>query len=413
MVLAPPNSALAAWVRQLKPSASTSASESARRSAADLTRPQMRLFSELSPQLPNDAILTADCPGLLVAGGHPGRPGSAGNRRHESVLHRSHGLCRHRGEVRPIRPRLLKVDFLQGQHIRIEAANAVTQPLRIHAVADGAAVQNVKSGYAHTFSGERIEKLLARSATWVTGESAADVDALTRLRRSRACVSALTSGVDVDRFTPVGPALARTGLHRVLCLAPNPLWSNGFDIAIIVLPRVPDTELVLAETDAGNRTHDEARARLRHLATGLGVADRVRFAGTVADAELPMLMRSADVVACTPRQPPRATTVLPAMSSGVVVVALSVGVLNDAVVDNVTGLVLSPESPAGLTAALRSLLVQSFQCESMSAAGRARALSRFAWDRIALDALNVYRQLGAQRWVLPDLQSTGGPVVQS
>ncbi|WP_156763585.1 glycosyltransferase, partial [Mycobacterium scrofulaceum] len=42
----------------------------------------------------------------------------------------------------------------------------------------------------------RVEPLLARSATWVTGESSDDVDALSRLRRSRARVSALTSGVD-------------------------------------------------------------------------------------------------------------------------------------------------------------------------------------------------------------------------
>lgn len=241
----------------------------------------------------------------------------------------------------------------------------------------------------------RIEPLLARSATWVTGESSDDVDALSRLRRSRARVSALTSGVDVDRYNTSGPALARTDLHRILSLAPNPLPCNGFDIVVRALPRIPNTELVVAETEASNRQHNEARAGLQRLAAELGVAERVRFAGNVAGDELPMLLRSADVVVCTPRQPPRATAVLQAMASGVVVVAFGVGVLKDAVVDNVTGLLLSPESPAGLSSLLRNLLAQSFQCESMGAAGRSRAVSRYSWERIALDALNVYQLVGA------------------
>lgn len=258
----------------------------------------------------------------------------------------------------------------------------------------------------HDAERSRIEPLLARNATWVTGESSADVDALARLRRSRGRVSLLTCGVHVERYTPTGPALDRTSLHRVLCVAPNPLRYNGFDLAIKALPRVSRTELVLAETEATNRDHDEARARLGDLVAGSGVADRVRFAGPVAPDELPMLMRSADVIACTPRQPPRATTVLQAMATGKVIVAVAVGVLGDAVVDNVTGLVLPAESPAKLAAVLRSLLAQSFQCESMGAAGRSRALSRFSWDRIALDSLNVYRQLASQSRTSRDLQAS-------
>jgi len=258
---------------------------------------------------------------------------------------------------------------------------------------------------------KRIEALLARGATWVTGESTADVEALTRLRRSRARVSVFTCGVDVERYTPTGPVLARSDLRRVLCLAPNPLPSNGFDIAISALARVPGTELVIVETLLTNPGYDQARAELRHLADQLGVGDRVRFAGTVAGDELPMLLRSADVVACTPRQPPRATTALQAMACGAVVITFAVGVLSDVVVDNVTGLVLSSDTVGGLAATLRTIVGQNFQCESMGAAGRCRAVSRFAWERIALDAQNIYRQIGATS-VVAKLAVGGGPVMQ-
>ena len=247
----------------------------------------------------------------------------------------------------------------------------------------------------------RIEPLLARSASWVTGESTADVDALSRLRHGRTCVSVLTCGVDVERYSPTGPTVPRADFRRILCLAPNPLPHHGFDIVIDALPGVPGAQVVVAETQSSNGDHDEARSALQRQAAELGVADRVQFAGTVPEAELPKLLRSADVVACTPRRPPRATPVLQAMASGVVVIALPVGVLTDAVIDDVTGFVLPPNDSRGLAAALRNVLNQRFQCESMGAAGRGRALSRFAWDRIALDALNVYRQVAEEKLTSP------------
>ncbi|OCB24510.1 glycosyltransferase [Mycobacterium intracellulare] len=262
---------------------------------------------------------------------------------------------------------------------------------------------------AHAVNGSerrRIEPLLARSAAWATGESSADVDLLAQLRRSRARVSALTCGVDSERYTPAGPEIARDGLQRVLCIAPNPLQHNGFDIAISALYRVPGAELVIAETEATNTAHDDARAQLQYLAKEFGVADRVRFAGTIPGDEMPMWVRSADVMVCTPREPLRPATALQAMASGVVVVAATVGALADVVLDDITGVVLPPENPVGLAAALRRLLAQRFQCESMGAAGRSRAQSRFAWERIALDALNVYQSLGAQGRASTDLSST-------
>jgi glycosyltransferase involved in cell wall biosynthesis len=123
------------------------------------------------------------------------------------------------------------------------------------------------------------------------------------LRRSWRRISILSSGVDVERFSAVGPSAPRGDFNRVLCVAPNPLWCNGFDMVIRALPRLAGTELVLAETSPADAGHVEARADLEELAAEPGVAERVHFAGTVADGELPRLMRSSYVVACTPRQP--------------------------------------------------------------------------------------------------------------
>jgi len=242
----------------------------------------------------------------------------------------------------------------------------------------------------------RLEPLLVRNAAWVTGGSSAEVDALARLRHSRARLSVLATGVDVERYVPAGPERIHNDPYRVLCLEQNPLRCNGFDTMIRIMPRLPGAELVIAETAAADCRHDQQRAGLKRLAAELGVRDRVRFLGTVVGDELPTLLRSADVVACTPRQSPRATTALQAMASGVVVVAVAVGSLSDTVVHGVTGLLPSPNKPDELVAALKALQMQRFQRESMAAAGRSRAVSRFTWDRIALDARNIYEKTISQ-----------------
>ncbi|BBY22084.1 glycosyltransferase [Mycobacterium stomatepiae] len=244
---------------------------------------------------------------------------------------------------------------------------------------------------------QRIESLLARNARWATAECSAEPDVLARLRHGRERASVFCGGIDVEQFAPTGPVLECTDPHRILCVAPNPLLDNGFDIAVKALPRVPATELVFAETGATNRAHDQARAKLRRLARELRVADRVRFSGTVPGDELPMLLRSAAVLVCTPRQSQRATPVLQAMATGLAVIALPVGALSDIVVDDVTGIVLSADNPVELSAALRSVPVQSFRCKSMGAAGRSRALSRYTWRRIALDSLAIYGKLSSAR----------------
>ncbi|WP_099224213.1 glycosyltransferase [Mycobacterium persicum] len=242
----------------------------------------------------------------------------------------------------------------------------------------------------------RLEPLLARNATWVTAGSTDDVSALARLRRTRARLSVLSAGVDVDRFTPVGPALARGDQHRIVCVAPDPSPDSGFDATIRALPKIPAAELVIAESAPAGSRHREARRALENLAAELRVSNRVRVAGPVAAHELPALLRSADVVACAPRQAPRAGAALQAMASGVAVVAVSTGALVDTVVHSVTGLLVSPNDHRELAIALKTLQGQSFQCAGMGAAGRLRAESRFTWERIALDALNIYRQVSSQ-----------------
>lgn len=255
-----------------------------------------------------------------------------------------------------------------------------------------ATVSGARNGRSADSERARLEPLLIRGADWVTGGSSAELDVITRLRRNRARTSVLSTGIDVERYACTDPTWLDNGTHRIVQVAPNPQPCNGFDKTIQVLPHLPDSELVIAETSVNDARNKRERAKLKRMATELGVSSRVQFAGCVAAEDIPPMLWSADVVACTPRLAPRATSALQAMAAGRVVVGTAVGALMDTVIGNVTGLLVSPTKPHELAGALKMMQQQRFQRQSMGSAGRSRVMSRFTWDRIAQDALSIYHQ---------------------
>ena len=168
---------------------------------------------------------------------------------------------------------------------------------------------------------------------------------------------------------------------------------KGFATAIAALAAVPGAELVIAGGPEPGRVADDPEAqRLLELAARLGVADRVRLRGQVTRDEMPSLLRSADLVVCTPWYEPFGIVPLEAMACGVPVVAAAVGGLIDTVVDGVTGELVPPTRPEALAATLRRLLGDPAQREAYGIAGCDRARSRYSWDRIAVDVLRIYEK---------------------
>ena len=127
-----------------------------------------------------------------------------------------------------------------------------------------------------------------------------------------------------------------------------------------------------------------------------GVSARVRVSTAVAESELSVLLRAGDVVVCPSAYDPHASLALRAMASGAAVVAVEAGGSRDAIVADVTGLLVPPDNAEALVGALRSVLRQTVLRQGMGLAGRARVRSRYCWDRIATDAEVIY-QTAAQR----------------
>lgn len=236
-----------------------------------------------------------------------------------------------------------------------------------------------------------IERAIGREATGVLATCSDEVFELARLGVPRANVSVVPCGVDLDRFTPAaGPPAWPRGRRRLLAVG-RLVPRKGFDLAVAALRNVPNAELVIAGGPPADALRDDPEARrLRRIARRFGVAHRVRLVGRVDREDMPDLLRSADLVVCTPWYEPFGMVPLEAMACGVPVVATAVGGLTDTVVDGVTGMHVPPGQPTALASTIRTLLDDGYRRAGMAEAGRDRAATRFSWERVATETARVY-----------------------
>jgi glycosyltransferase involved in cell wall biosynthesis len=240
-----------------------------------------------------------------------------------------------------------------------------------------------------------IERQIGRTCARVLATCTDEVHELADLGIPPRQVSIVPCGVDAAHFHPgADPSAAppRRARHRLLAcgrLVPR----KGYDLAVRALAELPDTELLVAGGPAAELIDDDPEAqRLRRLALRTGVADRVRMLGAVDPAAMPALMRSADLVLCTPVYEPFGIVPLEAMACGVPVVATDVGGHRDTVTEGVTGRRVTPGDPAAVAAAARELLARDDLRARFGAAGRRQVLERFTWQRVADGCEQVYRR---------------------
>jgi glycosyltransferase involved in cell wall biosynthesis len=237
-----------------------------------------------------------------------------------------------------------------------------------------------------------VETTVSKTSACILTSSNEEQLELVKLGVQRSRIAMVPRGVDVNHFRPEGPKLTKTRPHRIVAagaLQPH----KGFTDLVTARPSLPDTELVIAGGPESTRLGEDPHARrLLELAAELGVADRVLLTGQVGRQQMPQLLRSADVVACAPWFDAFGTVALEAMGCGRPVVATAVGGLADAVVDGVTGSHVAPRKPRALSAALRELLGDPAWRSALGIAGRDRAVSRYSWDRVAMDVTRAYEQ---------------------
>ena len=305
-------------------------------------------------------------------------------------------------------PDVVHAHFWMSAWAAERAARRTRVPVLVTFHALGA-VKRRHQGAADTSPAERlrVEAAVAVGADRVIATCTDEVAELQLLGVPASQVAVVPCGVDVTHFCPEPRAdeptwderLARRARYRLVTVG-RLVARKGYDTAVEALAALPETELVIAGGGAGTATEPE-QVRLEALARRLGVADRVRFAGQVGRAAMPALLRSADVVVCSPWYEPFGLVPLEAMGCGVPVVATAVGGMLDTVVDGETGALVPPHDAAALAAATGALLADPLRRAAYGRAGARRARARYSWDAVAADTEAVYASALASRLDAP------------
>jgi glycosyltransferase involved in cell wall biosynthesis len=253
-------------------------------------------------------------------------------------------------------------------------------------------VKRRHQGAADTSPPHRVsyERQLGRAVDRIVVQCQDEVRELVMLGVPRSRMVMIPSGVNTELFRPDGPAEPRGAQRRVLTVG-RLVERKGFEDVIRAMTLVPGAELVVVGGTPDRQ--DPYAGRLRELAAGCGVADRVRLAGAVPARDMPRWYRSADVLAAAPWYEPFGLTPLEAMACGVPVVATAVGGLTDTVVDGVTGDLVPARDFRALGGALRRLLGDEMRRFSYAAAAVDRAGHSYSWRRVATQLAAVYAAL--------------------
>ncbi|MDQ3615725.1 MAG: glycosyltransferase [Actinomycetota bacterium] len=240
-----------------------------------------------------------------------------------------------------------------------------------------------------------LERRLCRTVDRVIATSSDEVAELHRMGMPTGRASVIPCGVDTDAFRPTTVPKAD---HPRLLVIGRIVERKGVGNVIEALAQLPGVELMIAGGPAKDLVDtDPEIIRLRGLASRLGVADRVRFLGSVSRPELPALTCSADVVVAVPWYEPFGIVPVEAMACGRPVVGSAVGGLLDTVVPSVTGELVPPRRPDLLAPALRELLSDRARREAYGRAGRSRAVSTYQWRAVAAATEHVYASLATHR----------------
>jgi glycosyltransferase involved in cell wall biosynthesis len=211
----------------------------------------------------------------------------------------------------------------------------------------------------------------------------------TRVPRRRR--SMIENAIDTEEYVrrqEIADAKRRLGIpqERFTVGAVGRLSSEkGFDVLIrsvhASLHQGADLELLIAGTG-------DEEAHLRSLVAELGLADRVRLLGHVADPR--PLYEALDLFALSSYREGLPNVLLEAMAMEVPVVATRVNGVPRLVRDGENGVLVEPGSVAGMAQVIRSFVENPAFCARLAAAGRRTVIEKYSFAARMAKVRNIY-----------------------
>jgi len=188
-------------------------------------------------------------------------------------------------------------------------------------------------------------------------------------------IEVIPNGIDVDRFGKLSKTEARSILRLpqnkkiVLSVGRCRPEKNLRIFVEAALMDQSDTEYILV----GDGTQ---QSELEKLANG-----RVRFTGSVYNANVPTYMSAADILVNTSLSEGFPVAVLEGMASGLPIVAPKVCGLPDIITDGINGILTIPKSFISTADAINALLRDESMTKRMSIANSKKA-EGYTWEKV-------------------------------
>ncbi len=249
----------------------------------------------------------------------------------------------------------------------------------------------------------RVQRAVCRLADRITANAEAVREWLVADGYDARRISVIRNGLDVTRFaTP----RAHDGLRRELGLPagapivaalsrlqPMKGLEDFLEASALVARRVPSARFLVVGDNHVARDgvvvpEVEYRRRLEARARGLGIAERVVFAGLRRD--VPEVLAEVSVSVLPSLSEGLSNVLLESMAAGVPVVATRVGGNPEVVDDGRTGLLVPPREPAALAGAICTILENSRLADGFGAAGRRRVTEHFSNERMTGETERLY-----------------------
>lgn len=230
-------------------------------------------------------------------------------------------------------------------------------------------------------------KLILQTAAQASGSIGvckALMDTLAQLGADPSKLHTLRNGVDLERFVPEprDSARARLGLKAqgpYLLSVGHLIERKGHHIAIEALAQLPGVTLLVA----GSGPEEGA---LKALASRLGVADRVHWAGMVPQTELKWWYSAADALTLCSSREGWANVLLEAMACGTPVIATNIWGTPEVVSTPNAGVLMERRDAPSLSAAWNALQ-RSAPARELT---RAHAAT-FSWDDTTVGQLTLFQ----------------------
>jgi glycosyltransferase involved in cell wall biosynthesis len=250
---------------------------------------------------------------------------------------------------------------------------------------------------------KRVQRFVCRFADCVLVNAEAVKDWLTSEGYNPAKIVVIPNGVDLDRFSERSdPAQVRRELgiavdSPVVMVVSRLTRQKGLEhfleAAQMLAPRFPDARFVIV--GYANPAEQEYEATLKALTGRLGLSDRVIFTGLRQD--VPALLGGATVSVMPSLNEALSNVLLESMAAGAPTVATRVGGTPEAIVDEVTGLLVEPGDATALAEAVARLLNDPALARRLGDASRKAIVDRYSVEKMVRATESLYLDLLARK----------------